>query len=136
MYGTFSGGLWRVPDSGGEPEQLTQAASGRSHNRPFHLPDTKGLLFNDWSLDDSRIAVLPAGSREPRTLLEGGGPLLAPTGHLLFQRGSSLWAVPFDLNRLDIEGVPVPVVEGIETSFASKTSPRLGRTQEDWRGLR
>ena len=118
VFGTFNSGLWHVPDSGGEPEQLTEAAPGRSHNRPYHLPDAKGILFNDWAPEDSRIAVLPAGSGEPRTLLEGGGPVLAPTGHLLFQRGSSIWAVPFDLNRLDVDGAPVPVVEGVETTLA------------------
>ena len=118
VYGTASGGLWRVPDTGGEPERLTEAAPGRNHNRPYHLPDAKGLLFNDWSLDDSRIAVLPAGAREPRTLLEGVAPRLAPTGHLLFKREGSLWAVPFDLNRLDVDGAPVPVIEGIHASGA------------------
>ena len=119
VFGTASDGLWRVSDGGGgEPERLTEAAPGRNHNRPFHLPDAKGLLFNDWSLADSRVAVLPTGAREPRTLLEGVAPRLAPTGHLLFQRGTTLWAVPFDLDRLDIDGAPVPVIEGIQASSA------------------
>ena len=116
VYGTASGGLWRVSDTGGEPERLTEAAPGRNHNRPYHLPDAKGLLFNDWSLEDSRVAVLPAGAREPRTLLEGAAPSLAPSGHLLFQREGSLWAVPFDLNRLEVDGAPVPVIEGVRPS--------------------
>ena len=43
------------------------------------------------------------------------------SGHLIFAREGSLWAVPFDPARLEIRGEPVPVVENVEvntTGFA------------------
>ncbi len=116
VFGSPGGGLWRVPDTGGEPEPMTEAPAGFGHNRPFHLPDAKGLLFTVWSPEDPRIAVLPQGSRDPRVLLSGTTPHITPSGHLVFQRGGALWAVPFDVDRLDVDGVPVPVIEGVEVT--------------------
>ena len=36
-----------------------------------------------------------------------------PSGHLVFVRDATLWAVRFDLENLSIVGTPVPAVEGI-----------------------
>ena len=36
-----------------------------------------------------------------------------PTGHIVFFRGGTPWAVGFDLNVLEITGKPSPVIEGI-----------------------
>ena len=127
VYSTAADGLWRVPDTGGEPERMTEAPAGRSHVRPFHLPDSKGLLFTDWSSEDSWIAVLPAGSHEPRKLTPGTAARLAPSGHLVFQRGGSLWAVAFDLDRLDVDGAPVPVVEGVEVTGSGAAQYDIAR---------
>ena len=116
VFGSAGGALWRVPDTGGEPEPMTEAPAGFGHVRPFHLPDAKGLLFTVSSPEDPRIAVLPSGSREPRVLLSGTSPRLTPSGHLVFQRGGALWGVPFDVDRLDVDGEPVPVIEGVEVT--------------------
>ena len=51
-------------------------------------------------------------------LVSGTTPMFAPTGHLVFWREGSLWAVPFDPVRLEMRGDPVPVVEGVD-SFAA-----------------
>jgi len=40
------------------------------------------------------------------------------TGHLLFARKGALFAVPFDLDRLEVQGTAVPVVEGIATDIS------------------
>ena len=36
-----------------------------------------------------------------------------PTGHLLYVQEATLVAVPFDLQRLEPVGEPVPVIEGV-----------------------
>lgn len=38
-----------------------------------------------------------------------------PSGHLVFMHGGSLFAVPFDLNRLEVTGQVVPVIDGVPT---------------------
>src|SRR5205814_5926694 len=36
-----------------------------------------------------------------------------PTGHLVYSQNGTLMAVPFDLQRLELTGTPVPVVEDV-----------------------
>ena len=44
---------------------------------------------------------------------EGTEPVYSRSGHLLFRRGNELWAVPFDLDELELSGEPVFVLDGI-----------------------
>ena len=36
-------------------------------------------------------------------------------GHLVFARGGSLYAAPFDLDRLELRGPAVPILQGLRT---------------------
>ena len=58
--------------------------------------------------------VQSLGSSERKTLIEGGSHArYVPTGHLVYARGGVLFAVPFDLKRLEVTAGPVPIVEGV-----------------------
>ena len=114
-------GLWRVAAAGGEPEQLTTVAGEQGegdHLWPEILPGGEAVLFTITanSIEDSQIAVLSLATGEQKVVLRGGAyPRYSPTGHLLYGVQGDLWAVPFDLSRLEIEGDPVPVQEGVLT---------------------
>ena len=63
---------------------------------------------------NARIGVLNLRTREQRVLLEGGSNArYAPSGHMVYARAGSLFAVPFDPERLQVKGSPVPVVDGV-----------------------
>ncbi|TDI37454.1 MAG: hypothetical protein E2P02_22740 [Acidobacteria bacterium] len=69
------------------------------------------------SYDDASIAVLDLETREYRVVLEGGmNPRYSPTGHLVYARNGALFAVPFNLDALEVRGTPTQVVTGIATS--------------------
>jgi hypothetical protein len=116
----FYGGIERVGASGGNPEVLTtpdRAHGEVAHRWPSVLPGGKAFLYtiglgSTW--DEARIAVRSIGSKESRILVQGGydGRYL-PTGHLVYARGTSLYAVRFDLETLQISGDPVQVLEGV-----------------------
>ena len=122
-------GLARVSAAGGKPEVLTKPDSKKgetAHSWPDILPGGQAVLFTigtGVSYDDARIAVLDLKTREYRVLLEGGtsaryvptgrGPDGRGTGHLVYWRNASLFAVPFDLGKLQVLGSPVPVLEGV-----------------------
>ena len=117
-------GLWRL-ETDGNTEELTHLHESKgevSHRWPDLLPGGKGLLFaldymttDSW--DDAAIAIASLDTGEHRILIEGGtSPRYVPTGHILFARDGSLLAVPFDLNRLEVTGAPVTVVDGIITN--------------------
>ena len=113
-------GLMRVPAAGGEPTPLTDPApdEGR-HNWPEFLPDGRAVLFTisqQGPISDKQIAVLSLDSGETRILADGTDAGFASSGHLVFAREASLWAVAFDLESLDVTGTPAPVVEGVQVN--------------------
>lgn len=61
------------------------------------------------------VQRLPDGPR--KVVLRGGfhGRYLG-SGHVLYLHGGTLWAVPFDLERLEPLGEPTPVLEGVASN--------------------
>jgi serine/threonine-protein kinase len=102
-------GLWRVRDSGGEPEPIG-GTGGVGILRWLHvLPNGRGVLA---STTDSIIAVsLETGER--KFLLAGTTPRFVSSGHLVYGSENGLWAVPFDQERLETTGSAVPIVRDV-----------------------
>ena len=123
VFGTVdrASGLWRVSAVGGAPEQLTtpDAEQGEAaHSWPEILPDGQSVLFEirGDQAEDSQISVLSLDTGEQKTVLRGGSfPRYSPSGHLLYGSQGTLWAVAFDVNRLETVGDPAPVQEGVLT---------------------
>ncbi len=127
ILGVTGSGLFRVSAAGGKPEVLTTPdpkKGERNHNWPEILPGGQAVLFTigtGASFDDARIAVLSLQTGEQRVLVAGGtfaryvptGKHERGTGHLVYWRAGSVFAVPFDLRTLQVTGSPVPVVEGV-----------------------
>lgn len=64
-----------------------------------------------------------------RTLIEGGtAAAYAESGHLVYQRGTSILATPFDLEGLRVTGTPVAVVEGVRSLADGASTFTTGRT--------
>ena len=123
-------GLWCVCESGAEPTQLTTVTEGElAHSKPAFLPDRRGVLFYVWTADraTAQVAVYDFDTETRKPLLTGTSPTFAATGHLLFWRDDSLWAAPFDLGRLDVDGDAVRVVDGVRASFFWFFDVRSGR---------
>ena len=119
LYG-LRDGIWEVPDSGGEPRQVIAIEPGEQAASPQRLPDGDRVLFtlarttgpNRWNEADIVVESLESGERQ--TIWSGGGSArYVPTGHLVFSQDDVLYAMPFDAERLEVSGVPTPVVEGV-----------------------
>ncbi|MDA2923300.1 protein kinase [Acidobacteria bacterium AH-259-L09] len=115
-----SEGLWKVSAAGGTPQKLTapDVAKGEySHRWPEVLPGGKAVLFTvgvSSNYNEARIAVLTLETGSYKTLVKGGHfPRYSATGHVVFARGADLLAVPFDLEKLEVRGDPVPVLDGV-----------------------
>ena len=133
-------GLMRVSADGGEATPLTTTAK-RRHIHPSVLPGGRGVLFtiDANAPEDLEIAVLDLKSGQQKTLLRGGGGVeYVDTGHLVYAtvgyKGSdraisaTLWAVPFDLDRLAVRGEPVRVSEALEIHVSVTVNYAVSRT--------
>ncbi len=110
-------GLWRVEVGGGTAEELTQPdpeVGELNHSWPDHIPGTDAVVFTSFRLplSESRVELYDVATRERRLLVENAvfGRYVA-TGHLLFVREGVILAAPFDPQKLELTGPPVPVVE-------------------------
>jgi serine/threonine-protein kinase len=131
----FDTGLWQVAGSGGTATPLTElddARRERTHRWPQIVPGHPIVLFTVATkdspeyYDDARIDALNFEIGVSKTVFEGASfARYAPSGHLIFGRDGTLWAVPFDIDDLTSTGTPLPVqsdVMGLRNSgvvFAS-----------------
>jgi serine/threonine protein kinase/Tol biopolymer transport system component len=112
-------GLFQVSADGGMPEVLTTLDAERgetSHTSPRWLPGGEAIVYvARGETEQNRVLVAESfedGRR--RLLLEGvAAPRRAATGHLLYVQRSTLTALPFDSERLEIRGAPIPLVDGV-----------------------
>jgi serine/threonine-protein kinase len=120
-------GVMRVSPNGGQPELLVGVKNGEGVLGPQMLPGGESILFTQVSnlaaaqatpnaelWDKGQIVVqrLPSGTR--KTLIEGGSDArYLPSGHLVYAVGRVLFAAPFDLEREEVTGARVPVVENV-----------------------
>jgi len=121
-------GLVLVPENGGDLRTLTvpDASKGEvSHRWPSALPDGRRVLFTIKkegikSFDEGEIAILDLDSGSWKTIIQGGSfARYLPTGQIVFARGDTIFAVPFDLSREKVLGDPIPAVNGVMTQPGS-----------------
>src|SRR5262249_4373638 len=77
-------------------------------------------------MGQARIVVQSLKTGVRKLLIEGGSDArFVPTGHLIYAVGSTLFAVPFDVKKLQTTGGYVPVIEGVRRSrlFPGGTNP-------------
>ncbi|MCU1382750.1 MAG: serine/threonine protein kinase [Acidobacteria bacterium] len=114
-------GLMRVSSSGGTPELYVATTDKIGTARwPQMLPGGRAILYTTAArsaFESANIVVqsLPGGAAK---VVQHGGyaARYVPSGHLLYLHEGTLFAVPFSLERLELTGPAVPVVEGVSAS--------------------
>jgi serine/threonine-protein kinase len=118
-------GMARVSSAGGKPERLPDPPGEPRRSRlwPQLLPGGKSVLFTSSGTyvtagDEDFVGVASLSTGKTKILERGGffGRYL-PSGHLVFARDNTLFALPFDLASLEPRGTPVPVFEDLATRF-------------------
>ena len=104
-----------IPPGGGQGEPVTQR-SGQDGNHFIIdlLPGEDAVLVSiDQRDGPSEIRVVDLESGESTLLINGTWPRYAETGHLVFLLDGSLLAAPFDADRRELLGPPVPLMSGV-----------------------
>ena len=124
---TRSSGLMKVSADGGRPEALTTLdldEKEQTHRWPQVLPNGKAVLFTSasgGSFDEASIVAVLLSTRERRFLTRGSYARYVSTGHLVYGRGATLYAVPFDPDRLEVKGNGVPVQVGVSSALTGRS---------------
>jgi len=119
------GPLLRVSDAGGVPEPLTRSVEGERFQRwPQALIGGRAVLFTS-----GRESPLAGGSYDvvaqqlpngPRKVLQTSSYFARyVSGYLLYLHDRTMFAAPFDVQRLELTGKPVPVLQQVSSSPAA-----------------
>jgi Tol biopolymer transport system component/predicted Ser/Thr protein kinase len=120
--------LFRVSAMGGVSEPLTSLDEQRGEFAqafPQVLPGGKAVLYTSAArargsalrMEDADIVAYSISSRKYTVVQRGGfHARYLPSGHLVYMHNSTLFAVPFNLKRLEVTGQPAPVLEGVASN--------------------
>jgi Tol biopolymer transport system component len=111
--------IFRVAASGGVPTPVTEpdTKAGETHTTfPTFLPDGRHFLYVRASGDVRGTYIGSLDSPDRIRLLDGWTNVRYASGHLLYVRGTTLVAQPFDPRRLTTTGPPVPLAEHIQVT--------------------
>ena len=123
IMSTFELGLLQVSADGGVPQTIAKLRFERGeigYTQATLLPGNRAVVFTTayGSPFDTTIDLLLLATGERRTLMPGLHAFyIGETRHLVVSRADgTAVAVPFDVERLEITGEPVQVLEGIRMS--------------------
>jgi hypothetical protein len=119
-------GIWRVPSSGGELEPVLELNEGEYAHGPELLPGGEWVLFSlsrgvrAWI--EGSIVAQSLTSNERRVLVQRGREArYLRNGYLTYVQDNSLFAAPFDLDRIEISGAAAAMESDVHTSADDET---------------
>ena len=121
IFGASAGGLSRMTADGGAIESITTPAADKNeirHSWPQVLPGGTAVLFTvlTSTAEGYRVAAVSLKTKTIRVVVEtGASGRYVSSGHLVYVRGNTLMAAPFDPNQLTLTGRAVAVLEGVAT---------------------
>jgi eukaryotic-like serine/threonine-protein kinase len=118
---TFTSGLVQVPASGGTPTEVVKLDSSKytTYRWPWFLPDGDHFLYlaaNHMlpTSADTGIFLASLNGHENRFLRPSLSNAIYVSGYVLFLRGNSLMAQPFDASAGKLDGNPTVVHDGVQ----------------------
>ena len=135
LLGQAASGIVEIPASGGAPKVLVASddKTGERMQSPQLIAGGRAVLFTlrvgarPW--DDAVIVVQDLASGKRTTIVEAGTDAhLLPTGHLVYVRNATLFAMPFDERTLTVTGGAVPLQQGVQQAATAAS----GAAQWAW----
>jgi protein kinase-like protein/WD40 repeat protein len=124
-------GLFLVSAEGGVPRALTKVNAGEaSHRWPQFLTGGKRVLFTTLGSDGVSVAEVPTSGSAIKTVVKHAFyGLFVPPDHLLYARGETIFAAPFDPQRAEVRGGELPLFQNVQINpFAAATAMHVSRS--------
>ncbi len=113
-------GIRRVSENGGDAALIIEAREGEQVHGPQLLPGGEWVLFTATAAagssrwDQAEIVAESLATHDRVVLRRGGSDArYIGTGHLVYALDDGLFAVPFDLDTLQVTGGAVSMAEGV-----------------------
>ena len=122
-----TGGTLEVLASDDSQDTAVDTEGGVTMGFPQLLPGGEAILYTEapgrnWN--EARIVAERLASGEQVVVAERGNDArYLESGHLVYRLDDALLAVPFDVNRLEMTGGAVPVVEGVSQTYRGAATP-------------
>jgi eukaryotic-like serine/threonine-protein kinase len=120
---SYQEGLWEVSETGGDERMITTPDTARGelgHWWPQVLPDGKRILFTAYrggGTVGSTIEILDRATKRRTVLVRGAVcARYLPSGHLVYAKDETLFAVRLDLDAEKVTGNAIPIVEDVATA--------------------
>jgi serine/threonine protein kinase len=129
--------LQRVSSAGGVPQPastLDKEYGETFHRFPAFLPDGRHFLFNGAvgtccpPSKPGRLRIGTLDSMDATTLVQADSSAAFASGHVLFNRGVTLIAQPFDETSRQLTGDPFPLAENIAAEGSRYSSFSVSET--------
>jgi len=122
IYGTATGGLKSVPDTGGDAVVLFEPPEGETYKHPTVVPGTDLMLVSTGergltSNNDDELAFLLPGGEVRRTGIAGSSPTVTSDGRLVYFNRNVLWATAIDAAGPAIIPDSVAIASDVEYAF-------------------
>ena len=116
-------GLLRVPAGGGSPNVLEALAQKeRTLLLPQILPGGKAILVTNVAGNDYAIQVLTAADHRRKTVEHVTSACYIPVseheGYLVYTKEGNMFAVSFDLDKLETRGTALPILNDVAYTSA------------------
>jgi serine/threonine-protein kinase len=123
----FTSPLYRIPASGGTPQQVTHLNPARletTHRWPQFLPGGKSFLFtassNNNFFGQASVQAADLATGQAKVLVENAtfGRYLAG-GYLAYFSQGTCFVAPFDANALKLTGPAIPVLQNVDSDISN-----------------
>jgi eukaryotic-like serine/threonine-protein kinase len=111
VFGSRSGGIFKVSAAGGQPVEITKPSSARgetAHRHPTFLPDGRRFAFIAWPTRTIWLGSIDG--TEPTKLVTADSQAEFTGEHMLFVRDGTLMAQRFEEGSAAPTGEPTPVI--------------------------
>jgi serine/threonine protein kinase len=124
LFGPQQGRIYRVPDTGGSASPL-DTLPWKTGQKRFFWPSflREGRYFTVNIEDDPALYLASIDAPGTRKIVDNAISETHAAGHILYSRGPSLFARPFDAERLEFSGAEMQVgVQGWSFSVSGQGS--------------
>lgn len=126
VVAVISSVLYLFDLKGGPPVKLTELNTDNNdvlHYNPRFVPGGRAVIFanNIGNWNTYKLEAVSLETKERTELVDDAySGFVTSSGHLLFGRDGTIFAVPFDSNRLEVIGPEIPVLSSILMQFLGR----------------